>query len=131
MQGGEIFVPKMPSARVADLARVAAPDCEREVIGIRPGEKLHETLIPPDESHRTIEFEDYYVIQPTHSFWNQTDFLKDHRGRPCPDGFRYSSDTNPWQLTERNIHALIAEVERDPHRELPPIPSEPRFIVGG
>ena len=131
MQGGEIFVPKMPSARVADLARIAAPGCAREVIGIRPGEKLHETLIPADESHLTIEFEDHYVIQPTHSFWNRKDFLNGRIGRPCPDGFRYSSDTNPWQLADRDIEALVADVEHDPSREPPPVPSEPRFIVGG
>lgn len=130
MLGGELFVPKMPSAKVVDLARVIAPQCEREVIGIRPGEKLHETLVPADEAHLTIEFDDYYVIQPSHSFWDRQAFLSGN-GTPCPDGFSYSSHTNPWQLGDEEIAALVAAVEADPGRYGLPLPTEPHFIRGG
>ena len=132
MVGGELFVPKIPSAKVVDLAQVIAPDCERDVIGIRPGEKLHETLVPGDEAHLTIEFEDSYVIQPSHSFWNRKDFMDGRKkGKPCPDGFSYSSDTNAWRLGLDDIAALVAEVEADVSEYGLPMPTEPRFIVGG
>ncbi|PIQ84435.1 MAG: UDP-N-acetylglucosamine 4,6-dehydratase (inverting) [Candidatus Omnitrophica bacterium CG11_big_fil_rev_8_21_14_0_20_63_9] len=130
MLGGELFIPKIPSARVADLARVIAPQCEREVIGIRPGEKLHETLVPADEAHLTIEFDDHFVIQPSHSFWNRKDFLDGRKGKPCPDGFSYASDTNPWKLTDEEIAGLVAQVEGDGESSLP-TSSEPHFVVGG
>lgn len=130
MLGGELFVPKIPSARVVDLARVIAPECERDVIGIRPGEKLHETLVPEDEAHLTIEFKDHYIIQPSHSFWNRKDFLDGRKGTPCPDGFSFASDTNPWQLGEKEITALVAQVESDAESVLP-ASGEPRFVVGG
>ena len=132
MMGGEIFVPKIPSVRVLDLARVIAPQCKQEIIGIRPGEKLHETLIPEDDARVTIDFKNHFVIQPSHSFWNQTDFLKGRsEGKPCPDGFRYSSDTNPWWLKDPEISDLIAQVESDGDLLEHPAPTEPRFIVGG
>ena len=131
MLGGELFVPKIPSARVVDLARVIAPHCEREIIGIRPGEKLHETLVPVDDAHLTIECDAYYVIQPSHSFWNRKDFLNGRQGRPCPDGFCYTSDTNAWKLNDADIVSLVAEVEADPElAALLPAPTEPHFIVG-
>ena len=131
MLGGELFVPKIPSAKVVDIARVIAPDCERDVIGIRPGEKLHETLVPGDEAHMTIEFEDSFVIQPSHPFWNRQGFLDGRPGTPCPDGFRYSSDTNPRQLTTSDLAALVASVEADAGLYELPQPTEPRFILGG
>ena len=131
MLGGEIFVPKIPSVSVADLARVIGPECEHQIIGIRPGEKLHEQLVPADDARVTIEFEDHYVIQPTHSFWNQKDFLDGRPGKPCPDGFRYSSETNPWRLSSDEIGALVEMVESDPSVDVMPLPTEPTFIVGG
>ena len=131
MLGGEIFVPKIPSVKVLDLARVIAPECQQETIGIRPGEKLHETLIPEDDARRTIDFKDHFVIQPSHSFWNHKDFLNGRAGKPCPDGFRYSSDTNPWWLTDPEIAKLVAQVQEDLSLYDTPAPSEPRFIVGG
>ncbi len=131
MLGGEVFVPKIPSVKVLDLARVIAPECKQETIGIRPGEKLHETLIPEDDARLTIDFEDHFVIQPSHSFWNHKDFLNGRPGKPCPDGFRYSSDSNPWWLSDREIGELVAQVESDASLYDTPAPTEPRFIVGG
>ena len=132
MLGGEIFVPKIPSVRVLDLARVIAPQCKQETIGIRPGEKLHETLIPEDDARLTIDFKNHFVIQPSHSFWNQKDFARGKSdGKPCPDGFRYSSDKNPWWLTDSEIVALVDQVASDGNLLDHPAPTEPHFIVGG
>jgi UDP-N-acetylglucosamine 4,6-dehydratase len=131
MLGGEIFVPKIPSVRVTDLARVIAPECTQEVIGIRPGEKLHEAMIGEDDARMTLEFEKHYVIQPTHSFWNHKDYADGRPGRPCADGFSYMSDTNPWMLDEAEIHKLVALVHADDGGDIAPIATEPRFVVGG
>lgn len=131
MLGGEICVPKIPSVRVMDLARVIAPECEQEIIGIRPGEKLHETMVPEDDARLTIEFEDHYVIQPSHSYWNRKNFLDGRPGKPCPDGFRYSSDTNPWMLNYEEIAAMVDKVQAEPSINGFPTPAEPKFIVGG
>jgi UDP-N-acetylglucosamine 4,6-dehydratase len=131
MLGGEIFVPKIPSVRVIDLARVIAPQCVHQVIGIRPGEKLHETMVPEDDARLAIEFDDHYTIQPSHSYWNQKDFLDGRPGKPCPDGFRYSSDTNPWTLSDGEIAAMVDSVIADPRAHDLPTPNEPHFIVGG
>lgn len=93
MGGGEIFVPKIPTMRIADLAVVMAPDATLETVGIRPAEKLHEVMIPGDEARNTLEFDDRYVIQPAFGDWTrQSDYLKD--GRPVPLDFSYTSDTN-------------------------------------
>jgi UDP-N-acetylglucosamine 4,6-dehydratase len=131
MLGGEIFVPKIPSVRVTDLARVIGPDCRQEVIGIRPGEKLHEVMVPEDDARVTLEFDDHYLIQPTHSFWNAKDFHENGKGRPCPDGFRYGSDTNERWLDDDQIRSMVAMVEADPSVEGLPDPTEPKFVVGG
>ena len=131
MVGGEMFVPKIPSVRVVDLARVIAPACTREIIGIRPGEKLHETLVPADEAHLTLEFDDSYVIQPSHAFWNPRRLLNGQPRQSCPDGFRYSSDTNSWWLSDEEIQRLVDDVESHAGTYDMPASSEPRFIVGG
>ena len=131
MLGGEIFVPKIPSVRIVDLARVIAPECKQETIGIRPGEKMHEVMVPEDDAHLTIEFEDEYIIQPSHSFWNRKDFLAGREGKKCRDGFRYSSDTNVWWLGDSEISKLVAMVQSQPDMDLMPKASEPKFIVGG
>lgn len=133
MLGGEIFVPKIPSVVVTDLARVIGPECKQEIIGIRPGEKLHETMVPEDDARLTIEYDDHFVIQPTHSFWNQRDYMAGKPGRLCADGFRYSSEINDRFLTDDEIAALVQLVEQDPSIELEPKPkpTEPTFIVGG
>ncbi len=131
MLGGEICVPKIPSVRITDLVRVMAPDCEHQIIGIRPGEKLHEVMVPEDDARLTIEFDDYYVIQPSHSYWNKKDFLDGRQGEPCPDGFKYSSDTNTWWLSDEEIAALVDMVKADSNVDGMPKPTEPTFIVGG
>ncbi len=95
MEGGEIFLPKLPSMKITDLARVIAPECEQKEIGIRPGEKLHEVLITEDEARRTIEFKDHYVVGPGDVMRNFEDGHLAH-GKLVPDNFRYSSDNNTW-----------------------------------
>jgi UDP-N-acetylglucosamine 4,6-dehydratase len=133
MLGGEIFVPKIPSVLVADLARVIGPECRQEVIGIRPGEKLHETMVPEDDARTTIEYPTHFVIQPTHSFWNAKDYMTGRPGVACADGFRYSSEINDHFLTDQEIVEMVKIVEADPTIEADPKPkaTEPTFIVGG
>lgn len=131
MLGGEIFVPKIPSVHVTDLARVIAPECEQRNIGIRPGEKLHEVMVPEDDAHLTLEFDTHFVIQPSHSFWNKKDYVVNNSARPCPDGFRYSSDNNTWWLGDGEIARLVDEVQSGPQIGVAPRPDEPNFIVGG
>jgi UDP-N-acetylglucosamine 4,6-dehydratase len=109
MHGGEVFVPKIPSTRIVDLARVIAPDAELEVVGIRPGEKLHEVLIHEDEARSTVELEDMFVVQPSSELWFGHEWQNE--GKPLEDGFRYTSETNPQWLSVDQIHALIASYE--------------------
>jgi UDP-N-acetylglucosamine 4,6-dehydratase len=131
MLGGEIFVPKIPSVKVTDLARVIAPECAHDVIGIRPGEKLHEAMIGEDDARLSLEFDRHYVIQPTHSFWNQKGYGDGRPGTPCPDGFSYTSDANPWKLGEAEIRELVSLVHADDGGDVTPTATEPRFVVGG
>ncbi len=109
MQGGEMFVPKIPSMRITDLARALAPECRIEIVGIRPGEKLHEVMVPEDDARLTVELDDHYVIQPAFPWWDAEAFRGSRGGKPCPDGFRYSSDTNAWWLTVDELRRM-AEV---------------------
>lgn len=109
MHGGEIFVPKLPSVRVVDLAKAMAPTLSHKVIGIRPGEKLHEIMCPNDDSHLTLEFDDHYVIRPTIQFTVNVDFTLNRlgeRGKPVPQGFEYNSGTNPQFLSVEEIVAM-------------------------
>jgi len=102
MQGGEIFVPKIPSMRITDLAKSIAPDLPIHTIGIRPGEKLHEIMCPADDSHLTLEFEDHYVITPSITFTHKLDFKTNgigEQGSPVEQGFEYNSGSNPHFLT--------------------------------
>ena len=108
MRGGEVFVPKIPSMRVMDLANTIAPKAEKQFIGIRPGEKLNEVLITEDEARHTREFEDYLVIVPQFMYWTEDTYL-DETGKPLPEGFRYASDTNDKWLTKEEIGRLINE----------------------
>ncbi len=103
MRGGEVFVPKIPSMRVADLAKALAPECTIDVTGIRPGEKLHELLISEDEARNTLEFDDMYLLQPIFPWWTTESITG---GRPLPDGFRYSSDGNQHWLTEAQLQEM-------------------------
>jgi len=118
MAGGEVFVPKIPSVRIIDLAQAMAPGKPHRIIGIRPGEKLHEIMCPLNDSHLTLEFEDHYVIQPSINFWDSAE--GGHRidglgsiGKPVPEGFEYNSGTNPHFIGADEIRAFnrIAEAE--------------------
>lgn len=130
--GGEVFVPKIPSVRVADLARVIAPECRQETIGIRPGEKLHEVMVPVDDARTTLEYKDHFVIQPTHDFWNHKDYLANRPdGHACSEGFSYSSHTNPWFLTDAEMEKLVSTVRPDDVTDGMPGPTESAFITGG
>ncbi len=106
MEGGEIFVPKIPSMSIMDLARAIAPDCEYEFVGIRPGEKLHEVLVPEDDARRTLEFDNFFVIQPEFAFWN-IEGTAYTNGKQCEDGFRFSSDSNTRWLSTEDLHSMI------------------------
>jgi UDP-N-acetylglucosamine 4,6-dehydratase (inverting) len=106
MAGGEVFVPKIPSMRVTDLAEAIAPGVPRDVIGIRPGEKLHEVLITGDESRHAIDAGEVYVVLPEHPWW--TDHPRWLGGKPLDDGFTYSSDTNDQWLTTEQIGAMLS-----------------------
>ena len=109
MQGGEIFVPKIPSARITDLARAIAPDLEQRVVGIRPGEKLHEVMISSDDSRSTVETDGHYVIEPSYVFWART---RDPvaGSAPVTEGFTYTSDGNAHFLSEAEIRDIIKSV---------------------
>ncbi len=109
MHGGEVFVPKIPSTRIADLAKIIAPEAELEVIGIRPGEKLHEVLINEDEARSTVELEDMFVVQPTAALWFGRDWQD--QGRLLEDGFRYASETNPDWLTVDQMRELVSSLD--------------------
>jgi len=109
MRGGEIFVPKIPSMKVTNLISVIAPDCKVKVIGIRPGEKLHETLITIDEARHTREFENYFVIHPEFKFWTTDSFL-DMTGRVLSDSFSYTSDTNKEWLSTEHLRRMIGNI---------------------
>lgn len=106
MQGGEIFVPKIPSVNIVDLARAMAPGIEHKFVGIRPGEKLHEVMCPADDSHLTLEFADHYVIKPAIRFGSFVDFSTNavgEVGRPVDQGFEYHSGKNEQFLSESEI----------------------------
>ncbi len=106
MQGGELFVPKIPSMRVVDLVEALAPGMPTKVIGIRPGEKLHEVMVPADDSHLTLEFHDHYVIQPTINFAIHPDYRVNaigEEGKPVAFGFEYRSDSNPHFLPPEEL----------------------------
>ena len=114
MQGGEIFVPKIPSVRIIDLAKSMAPNLPIKIIGIRPGEKLHEIMCPADDSHLTIEFEDYFVIAPSITFFSrENDFTSNSIGEvgvAVKQGTEYNSGTNPHFLTIDEIISYNQQV---------------------
>jgi UDP-N-acetylglucosamine 4,6-dehydratase len=107
MHGGEVFVPKIPSMNILDLAQAVAPECTIEEIGIRPGEKLHEVLISEDETRQTLELEDMFIIQPAHPWWR----VENWKGaKPTPDGFRYASNSNPKWLSGAELKEVIRQL---------------------
>ena len=105
MSGGEIFVPKIPSMKLTDLADTVVPNTEKIEVGIRSGEKLNEVLITEDESRRAVEFDSYYVIPPEFPFWN----LK-LKGKQLPEGFAYTSDTNTQWLDSRTMSDIVSDL---------------------
>ena len=110
MQGGEIFIPKIPSMKMVDLAKALAPDLGIKVIGIRPGEKMHEIMVPKDDSHHTLEFHDHYVISPSIQFTQAVDFMQNNlgeKGTPVSYGFEYSSETNKAWLDNKGLMEMI------------------------
>ncbi len=109
MTGGEIFVPKIPSMRVGDLAHAIAPDAKIDIIGIRPGEKIHEILLTEDEARHTKEYDTHFVIEPELRFWGKND---KNGGRELPEGFRYASDTNPVWLSIDDLKKTIAMINQ-------------------
>ncbi len=121
MHGGEVFVPKIPSTRITDLARVIGPDCRLEETGIRPGEKIHEVLLTEDEARHTREFDDLFIIEPEFHWWNWENWKG---GRKPAEGFRYTSDANPHWLKDQELSAMVEDIARELHLPLPaPVPS--------
>lgn len=104
MQGGEIFIPKIPSMRITDLAKAIAPECEIDIVGIRPGEKLHEVMITEDDARLTLEFDDYYLIQPDFPWWGKKTV---EGGNALPEVFEYSSNTNVDWLSPEELRILV------------------------
>jgi UDP-N-acetylglucosamine 4,6-dehydratase/5-epimerase len=107
LHGGEIFVPKIPSMNIMDLAAAVAPECRTEVVGIRPGEKLHEVMVPEDDARNTVELADRFVIKPPFEFFETHPY---DDAKLCPDGFRYASDTNDRWLTRQELQTLVSGV---------------------
>lgn len=107
MWGGEIFVPRIPSYRIVDMAEAIAPECRREVVGIRPGEKLHEEMITQTDAISALEFERHFVILPSTRLWDTDRYAATYGGRRCPDGFSYASNTNTEWLSVAHIRDLI------------------------
>lgn len=105
--GGEIFVPKIPSYRITDVAEAIAPECRHEIIGIRPGEKIHEEMITEADSFYTVDMGKIFAILPQQPRWNKEEFMRHFRATPVPVGFRYTSGTNDKWLTVEQIRELI------------------------
>ena len=107
--GGEIFVPKLPSFKVMDVAKAVDPNCRIEITGIRPGEKIHEEMITENDSINTIEFKNYFIIAPSIPIWNQEDFIKKFNGKKVDFGFKYNSGINKQWLSVEDLRNLIRE----------------------
>lgn len=105
MVGGELFVPKLPSMNIMDLAAVIAPECKTEIVGIRPGEKIHEIMITKDDARKTLEYDKYYVIQPDFHFWKSR--YNGDEGKPVQEEFEYNSGTNQWILKADEMWEIL------------------------
>ncbi|MFX4267806.1 UDP-N-acetylglucosamine 4,6-dehydratase (inverting) [Aliarcobacter butzleri] len=113
MQGGEIFIPKIPSMKIVDMAKAIAPNLPHQIIGIRPGEKLHEIMCPADDSHLTLEFEDHYVIKPTIHFTTRMDYQRNllgEVGKPVVQGFEYNSGNNTQWLSSEEFLEMVKRI---------------------
>jgi UDP-N-acetylglucosamine 4,6-dehydratase len=108
MVGGEIFIPKIPSMNIMDLAKAVCPGCETDIIGIRPGEKLHEIMVPRDDARNTVEYEDYYLIKPAFQFFTRR--FRENGCKPVPEDFEYNSGTNSQWLTVDELKTLIKDL---------------------
>ncbi len=104
--GGELYVPKIPSMNIVDLAKAIAPECRHEIVGIRPGEKLHEVMITEDDSRHTLEFDDYYIIEPEFKWWSNTAHT-DNGAMAVAEGFVYASNTNTRWLSIEELRKLV------------------------
>lgn len=107
--GGEIFVPKIPSYRITEVARAIAPNCKQQVVGIRPGEKLHEEMVTETDAINTIEFDNYFVILPSMELWDVQKFTEAFKGRACAPDFSYNSGSNSEWLDVEQLRSLICE----------------------
>lgn len=107
MQGGELFIPKIPSMNIMDLAKAVAPGCKTSIVGIRPGEKLHEVMISEDDARNTKELNDCYVIQPAFHWWSKENHSE---GKNVQEGFKYSSDNNKQWLKVEELRSIVGEV---------------------
>lgn len=107
--GGEIFVPKIPSYRITDVAQALGPNCRHEIIGIRPGEKLHEEMVTETDALNTIEFKDYFVILPSMELWSVKELAETFQGKPCAVDFAYNSGTNSEWLSVEHIRTLMRQ----------------------
>lgn len=114
MTGGEIFVPKIPSMNILDLAEAVAPGCPTETVGIRPGEKLHEVMVPEDDARHTVEHDGYFAILPTFEGYSVDHYLQQRGGTLCPDNFRYSSDSNHHWLSLDELRHMIGSMPIEP-----------------
>jgi UDP-N-acetylglucosamine 4,6-dehydratase len=110
MRGGEIYVPRIPSMRIADLARVIAPECKTEIVGIRPGEKVHEVMIPLDDGRSSVRFGDHFVIKPSFPWWDES-WHKEKNGEAVLEGFYYGSDNNTEWVSDKDLARMIGELD--------------------
>ena len=113
MQGGEIFIPKIASMKIVDMAKALAPDLPHKIVGIRPGEKLHEIMCPSDDSHLTLEFEDHYVIKPTIQFSGKRDFsvnALNEKSKMVEQGFEYNSGNNTQWLSDKELLKMCENI---------------------
>ncbi len=104
--GGELFVPKIPSMKILDLVEAIAPNSRHEIVGIRPGEKIHEIMITRDDSRHTLEFDDYYIVEPEFSWWSNDGHMT-NKAKPVSKDFEYNSGTNPWFLSVNEMREMI------------------------
>lgn len=109
MHGGEIYVPKIPSMKITDLAKVIGPKCSHDIVGIRPGEKLHEVLISVDDGRSTLEFNDFFLINPAFRWWHREKDADNH-GKAVPDEFSYTSDSNPQWLSDIDLRKMLEDL---------------------
>jgi|SRR3972149_1923439 len=108
-EGGELFVPKIPSMNIMDIVKAIAPDCKHEIIGIRPGEKIHEVMITEDDARHTLEYDDYYIVEPEFRWWSHERYLS-NGGKPVKGSFIYASNTNDRWLKVEELRELIKDI---------------------